>query len=471
MKTKILLLSPPSTPEEEYKKFRDLGNIQQPLGLAYLAAVLEQSGREVKIIDPNPLKLSGEDIINSIKKFRPDIIGISSSTPNFLKAIDLCKKIKKTLNVPIIIGGTHITSVPEEILKYKCFDFGIIGEGETTILELVEKIENKEDVSNVKGIAYNDGGKLNKTEPRELIKDLDSLPFPARHLIPPLEKYMPTRGTYKRLPLGTIITSRGCPYRCSFCNRAIFGNKFRHRSEKNVVDEIEILIKKFNAKEIKFWDDAINVIPERLINICNEILRRGIKIPWSCIARINGMDEPLLKKMKEAGCWQISYGIESENQKILDNIKKDLTISQIKEVVSTTNKAGIRTRGFFMLGLPGETKETMQQTINFSKSLMLDIANFYITTPYPSTDLYEDAKKSGELKKASYNEYLTNFPDEISYVPNGLTAGLIKEYQWRAYKSFYLRLQYVIKQLFRINSMEDLLNKLKNFLIIAELKK
>ena len=175
--------------------------------------------------------------------------------------------------------------------------------------------------------------------------------------------------------------------------------------------------------------------------------------------------------MKEAGCWQISYGIESGNQKILDNIKKDLTISQIKEVVSTTNKAGIRTRGFFMLGLPGETKETMQQTINFSKSLMLDIANFYITTPYPSTDLYEDAKKSGELKKASYNEYLTNFPDEISYVPNGLTAGLIKEYQWRAYKSFYLRLQYVIKQLFRINSMEDLLNKLKNFLIIAELKK
>lgn len=446
MKTKILLLNPPSTLEEEYKKFRELGNIQQPLGLAYLAAVLEQSGREVKIIDPNPLNFTIDDIINSVKKFRPDIIGISSSTPNFLRAIDLCKKIKETWNISIIIGGPHITAVPEEILKYKCFDFGVIGEGETTILELVEKIENREDASKVKGTVYNDNGRLAKTMPREFIKDLDSLPFPARYLLPPLEKYIPTRGTYKRLPLGTIITSRGCLYRCSFCDRSIFGNKFRYRSEKNIVDEIEVLINKFNAKEIKFWDDAINVIPTRVINICNEMINRGIKIPWSCIARINNMDEQILKKMKEAGCWQISYGIESGNQKVLDNIKKDLTIDQIKKVVSITNKVGIRTRGFFMLGLPGDTKETMKQTIDFAKRLRLDIANFYITTPYPGTDFYDDIKKSGELKEVSYNEYLTNFPDEISYVPKSLTAGLIKECQWKAYKSFYLRPQYIIRQ-------------------------
>ena len=387
---KILLIYPPSSLEEEFSELEDVGNYQQPLGLAYLAAVLVKENYDVKIIDSPPLEFKIEDIINEIEKYQPDIIGLSAVTPTYVRALNLAQRIKKLKDIPIVIGGPHITTMPEETINNKCFDVGVIGEAEDTIIELVDALVNNKDLSMVDGIIFKKDGKIIKNNPRAALPDLDKVLFPARNLMPDLSLYHPTPATYKKLPIGTIMTTRGCPFRCTFCCRAVFGNNCRFRSPKNVVDELELLVKKHGAKEIRIWDDTFNADPARAIKICEEIINRKLNIAWTCLARVNFAQPEVLKAMKKAGCWQISYGIESGNEQILKNIKKGITLPMVREAIRKTKKAGIASLGFFILGLPGDTEKTMRQTIDFAKELPLNAANFTICTPFPGTEIYDD---------------------------------------------------------------------------------
>ena len=255
-------------------------------------------------------------------------------------------------------------------------------------------------LSEIKGILYKENGEIKITAPRGYIQDLDALPFPARHLYPPLSEYRPVPASFIKLPLGHIMTSRGCPYQCIFCDRKIFGNSFRARSPKNVVDELEELINVHGAKEIKFFDDTFTLDKKRVLEIFKEMKRRNLKFPWSCLTRVNHVDAELLKEMKTAGCWQISYGLESGDQRMLNIMKKGTTVEQNRNAVIWAKKTGLNVRAFFVLGMPGETPESLKKTVEFAKSLPIDIVTFYSVTLYPGNELYEMAKKEGrDLKR------------------------------------------------------------------------
>jgi len=473
---KILIIYPPYSLHELYDKLEAIGNTSPPLGIGYIGAVLEKSGHIVKIIDAPTLGYSLKDILKEFKEFQPEVVGITCLTPDFHKSIDLASEIKKEKRIPIIIGGPHVTADPEETMKYDCFDFGVIGEGEETILELIERIQKNdfEDPSDIMGIIYKKNGKIIRTPPRPFIKNLDEIPFPARHLMPSFDQYHPTPASYKNLPVGTLMTSRGCPFKCVYCDRAIFGNMYRFRSPKNVVDEIELLVNKFEARELRLWDDTFNARPERVIEICKEIIRRGIKVSWTCLGRVNFVTDELIDWMKKAGCWQISFGIESGDDEILKKIKKSQTTEMVKKALTICQKHKMGTRGFFIIGLPGDTEETMQKTIDFAKSLPLDVAGFYVTIPFPGTELTETAKKTNELlisehDQFMYDQFLVNLPHKLFYLPTGLTEEIIRKYQKKAYHEFYIRPKYLLKQLFKVRGPRELFNKIKAFFVVREI--
>jgi anaerobic magnesium-protoporphyrin IX monomethyl ester cyclase len=467
---RVTLINPPWGLEQHFSKFENMASVQQPLGLAYLAAALEKSGHEVKVIDAAVLNYGYERIIVETMRHSPDIIGITCVTPSYMRTLDLAMKLKKDLGLPILIGGPHVTALAEETMRNDCFDIAVVGEGDLTVVDLIDAIRDGRDLSEVEGIAYKHDGRLIRTRPRRYVDDLDAIPFPARHLLPELNMYKPTPSAYRTLPQATMITSRGCPYHCAFCDRSVFGNRYRARTAENVTDEIELLTTEFGAKEIRFWDDTFNVDQERVISICHEILQRGLDVSWTCLGRINHMNETTLEAMARAGCWQVDYGIESGNQEILNGISKGQTLGMVQKVVKMTTKAGIGVRGFFMLGLPGETEATMSDTIMFAKSLGLTSAVFHITTPFPGTELFKIAADSGELRRdASYDEYMLGFSGDVPYVPKGLTAQCVKDFQDAAYREFYFRPSFLIKRILDIKSLKDIRRYAEAFFMVNRL--
>jgi radical SAM superfamily enzyme YgiQ (UPF0313 family) len=267
-----------------------------------------------------------------------------------------------------------------------------------------------------------------------------------------------------------MVTSRGCPHHCIFCDRAVFGNSYRARGAKSVVDEMEILVQHHGAREIRFWDDTFNLRPTRVLEICREIGERKLDVEWSCVARVSNMTEEILRSMRRAGCWQIDYGIETGNPDVLRSINKGITMDLVRRAVRLSRKMGIRVRGFFMLGLPGETEETMQQTISFAKSLPLDVAVFHITTPLPGTELFEQARSRGEISpEVTWDKYLMFSAEDLPYVTKGLTKELLRRYESLAYKEFYMRPGYILGQVRRIRTREDVTRYAKAFFTVRSL--
>ncbi|MDG6907100.1 MAG: radical SAM protein [Nitrososphaerota archaeon] len=469
---RISLISPPSTLEDFFGKLSQTGSLQQPLGVAYISSYLKRGGQSVQLVDAAALRLSIPRLISEVKSFHPDLIGISAVTPSYLKTSKVAQKLKAELGVPIIVGGPHVTSLPLETLSDPSFDYGVMGEGEITSLELLQTIESGKDLSDVKGIVYRDRQtkELRITPRREYIRNLDELPFPDRESLPPLTEYHPSQSSYRRLPLGTLISSRGCPHHCIFCDRAVFGNSYRARGAVNVVDEIELLVQKHRAREVRFWDDTFNLLPPRVIQICSEIRRRKLDIEWSCVARVTNMTNEILYAMRQAGCWQVDYGVESGNPEILKSIHKGMTMDWVRRGVRLSRENGLRVRAFFMLGLPGETEETMQQTINFAKNLDLDVAVFHIATPLPGTELYKIARERGELAEdVTWDKYLMFSAEELPYVTKTLTREVLREYSKRAYREFYMRPRFIMGQVSRIRTKEDIQRYAKAFTTIRNL--
>ncbi len=460
-KTRIALVNPPLDIKEQAGSLEDIANIIMPLGIGYVAAVLKKDGFNVKVIDCVPLKITKEKLGKILNEIKPDIVLFTATIITINNATSSAKYLKKILpkKTIFVIGGPQFTSLPEKTMKEGSFDFGIIGEGEYTALELANMIEKgKKDFGKIKSLLWYKKGKRIINPRREFIKNLDELPFPARELFPSLKYYTPAPGGYKRLPFAHMITSRGCPYRCTFCDRSVFGENFRARSPKNVVDEIEHLVRKYDVKEIKFYDDLFTRDKDRVIKICDEILKRKIDISWSCSTRVDSVSFELLKKMKEAGCWQVDYGIESGNQDVLNKMRKGITLKQSEQAVKWTKKAGIKARAFIVIGMPGETKQSIRDTINFTKKLPLDVVTFYYVVIFPGNELYEIVKKEGRLLHEDFSKYtsLIDVKDsKLHYIPEGLTEEHIKKEISRAYKEFYLRPSYLIRQALSIRSLTD----------------
>ena len=356
---KILFINPPSeTPFEKDDPY-------YPLGLLYLASILEKEGHKVLVKDYfkdswNNVK---DEIIRIVKNYSPDIVGLSCVTMNRISCFKLSRITKKiNSRIKIIMGGAHTISLYEQILLNHPIDVIVIGEGEITTPKLIKALEKNKSLKKVKGVAFKDNGKVRFTGFRKHILELDEIPFPKHELF---------REKIKKTKTATIITSRGCPFKCIFCSTSKYwGRCWRSRSAKNVVDEIEYLIEKFPYLEkIIFPDDTFILDNQRVINICNELLKRKIKINWQCAGRLDRVSEEMLRKMKKAGCKLIAYGIESGSPKMLKIIKKNITQEQIIKAIELTNKVSLNYGTFFMVGNPGESWETVKETVSFNNKL------------------------------------------------------------------------------------------------------
>ena len=339
-------------------------------------------------------------------------------------------------------------------VKPRCLASGIKPSG---LPEFIEKLEL---LKNIKGIAFRQAGQIVMTAKRELIGNLDILPFPAWDLLP-MDKYMPLANQYKRTPIVNMVVIRGCPFNCSFCsNNSVFGRQIRAMSPRRVIEQIRHVMENYGTREISFWDDMMTANKGWMYEFCDGLINGKIDITWTCYSRVDCVDKNLLKKMKAAGCWNIFFGYESGNQELLNNINKGTTLAQIEEANRLCQELGIEIRASFMLALPGETPAMARKTIDFAKKLNPDYAQFCITTPYPGTKLFETVAKYGSLTK-DFSEY--NIWNAV-FVPFGYKdREQIESMEKVAMKSFYLRPRYIWGRLKKINSFEDVKRYLKGF--------
>jgi radical SAM superfamily enzyme YgiQ (UPF0313 family) len=463
---KITLLNPPLTDKQQSGDLGNVANVILPLGLGYIGAILKKNNFEVEVIDCPALKSGTEETIHKIIETHPDLIGITATCLSFHNAVNCATKLKeKQPDIPVILGGPHLTTIPGEAMDFKCFDFGVLGEGEETMLELAGKIRNKENnFSDIKGIAYRAGNKVLLTPKRDYIKDLDNIPFPSRELFPPLSRYRPSPVAYKYLPVGHLITSRGCPYQCAFCDRKVFGNLCRFRTPENVIKEIEELIYMCGARELKFFDDTFTLKKDHAIRICELMMERRFDVSWSCLTRVDHITEELLQIMKKAGCWQIVFGFESGDDKMLKKMKKGFNTAQVKDAVKLCKKLGFNVRGSFVLGYPGETRQTIKKTITFAKRIDIDAVIFCVITPYPGSEVFEIAKRSGTLLHKDYRFYqeaVNSKTGRLAYIPEGFTEKELLKAVVKAHKAFYCGPKFILKQLREIKSPAILKKKLK----------
>jgi len=412
-----------------------------PLGLAYLAAYLEKKGIQAAIIDANAENLAPALVARKALTLKPDLVGLGTVTNTIKEAWAIAWLIKKKRDIPIVLGGIHPTLLPEESLKKNFIDLVLRGEAEISLAQLAAGVSK----TKIAGLSYNKQGKrIIHNPPSHLIKNLDSFPLPARHLLP-LAKYQ-TIGA-KQTPYATLISSRGCPYQCSFCStRAIAGQNFRPRSAENVLAEIDQLVQDYGVREINILDDNFTLDPVRVEKICRLLIKRNydLVLKNGNGVRIDRLTYPLLALMKKAGWYSLAFGIESADQQILDKNNKGLKLEKVRQVVRWCQLIGLETLGFFIIGLPGETPVTITKTINFAKSLPLDDAQFNLLIPFPGTQAREMIAQEGRILNSDWNYY--NAYGRPVFQLKNLNPSLMVKFQQQAYRQFYLRPKILLKQ-------------------------
>ena len=383
-----------------------------PLGLGYIVSYLRQHGVSASLVDCT--FLTEAEATEQVRLSKPRIIGVYSMFSMKKPALRLAKLLKAHCEL-LVTGGPLPTLRPEDFLND--FDVVCVGEGETTALELVEALKGRRSLSTVKGIVYqnrnSNGHSVVRTQPREFVQDLDALPFPARDHIDneAYKKHYRERFGYTTT---SIITSRGCPFQCDFCSRAVFGHEFRTRSAVNVVDEMES-VKALGYERVWFSDDCFTLDKKRLFGICNEIVRRGLGLEWECLSRVDTIDQDTALIMKKAGCVRVFFGLESGNDTVLRLMNKQASAQEARNAVLTTKAAGIQVGAFFIVGYPGETNQTILDTLRFASSLPLDYLSFSMPYPIPGTPLYERVKNSIEFEDLNQPKHLSLTDHKLIY--------------------------------------------------------
>jgi anaerobic magnesium-protoporphyrin IX monomethyl ester cyclase len=457
---KVVLVAPPMRPEEVWGSMSDLAEVCPPLGLCYIAAYVREKGYDVSIIDAEALKYDLAQTVAHIVDEKPDVVGFTCKTLWIVSAHKVAEALKEHIpDVPIVAGGHHPTSLPERTLKeFPSFDFLVLGEGEVTFLELLQALSNGKDVTEVDGLAFEMDGQPYLTPPRARIKDLDELPLPALDLIPPLEThYLPSLFYGIKGASFPLITSRGCPYQCTFCDRSVYGNRVTFHSPEYVLSLLEQLYHQHQVQYLVINDDNFLLKKSHMLSILDLLHSSGLKIKFTCQSRVDTLDKERLQRLKEAGCEQIMFGIESGSQAILDKMNKGVTVEQAKEAIALTKKMGLRTTGFFILGFPGETEETLKETLDLIYECKLDdlMCSFY--TPFAGAQAYQDLEEHG-----TYHEDFDNSNAmAISFVPHGTTAEMLKSYSLKYYNACYMRP-------YQLRSMRHLKALIKSFFIDME---
>lgn len=449
---RVLLLFPPMLGEERYGKLAKGGSYLPPLGLAYIAAVLEQAGHKVEILDGSVGQITTDELAGEIVGRKPGFVGISAQTPTYYRAIKCAEIIKQVdQTIAVSFGGPHPTALPAETAREKSVDFVVVGEGEYTTRDLVNALERGGDPAKVKGLWYKDRkGEPRFSGTRERIENLDELPFPARHLLD-WKSYKASSMHYKHTPAFSMMCGRGCWFGCTFCDCSkVFGRQVTMRSPESVASEVAHLVEKWGAREVMFWDDTFCINRDWVVKTCE--LLKPFNITWSVWSRVNTIDRELLRMMAGAGCWNISFGIEAGTQKVLDTIKKGITLEQAKNAVRWCHEAGIEARTTWILGLPGDTWESMMKTIDFAIEIGADYAQFQLLTVYPNTELWSSWKKYGKLLTHDWSKYTIWHP---VFIPDGLTEEQLKDATKIAYRRFYMRPSYWLSRLAKVRDTTD----------------
>jgi radical SAM superfamily enzyme YgiQ (UPF0313 family) len=451
----ILFVNPPVSQEERYGiKFKAGGQTFQT-GLALLGAITREKGYKTAILDATALEFDYDQTVKKIIKLNPKYVGITAVSISIFNAVEIIKRLNKLdSSIKVILGGPHITAVPLETMKrFKEIKIGVLGEGDITILELIKSLEDKKDLKKINGLVLRDKDKIILTKSREMLLDLDSLPLPAWDMFPDISKhYCPPAHTVKKFPATILITSRGCPGQCTFCDNKVFGRRIRGYSTDYILKMIKHLKNRYGIKEIQFRDDNFLAFKKRTKELCVKMIKDKINIVWSCAGRIDMIDKETLRLMKKAGCWQIWYGIESGSQKVLDAIKKNITLEKIRKTIKETKKAGISPCGFFMVGMPKETEENILKTIKLLLELPLDEFHMCHLTPLPGSEIYETANSYGYFD----NDWKKFSNWKTVFVPKGLTKKKLTFYSNLAFRKFYFRPRIIFQYLTRLRSFHHL---------------
>jgi radical SAM superfamily enzyme YgiQ (UPF0313 family) len=469
---KVLLINPPYT---NFEGMKESGGHLLPFNLAYLASYLRTNvDCEIKIIDTEALGLGYDEIKNILKKEKPDITGFTCLSPTINHVFRICKIIKEDIspNCFTVVGGIHPTIFPKETIENPYIDFAVISEGEITFSELVQTIKDKkEDFEKINGLYFKKNGKTLNTPPRDFIKNLDDIPFPARDLFDlKLYRSAPTKKLTSEQG-SPILTSRGCAFNCIHCvSKAIWHRQIRYRSAKNVVAEIEECINKFAIKEFNILDDNFTLNKPRAIEICQQIIDKKLPISWICFSRADTINEELISIMARAGCKKISLGLESGSQKILDLMRKQTTTEQGKKTVKLIRKYGILVHASFMLGNIGETPESARETIDFAKNLDLDNASFFITCPVPGSDLFYYARENKFISNDTPWEMFAPLTDAPPIpVQRNLSQNELIYWQKKAFREFYFRPRYILRKLKQVNSLDAIKTMIDGFKMLIRI--
>lgn len=410
---KVMLIQPPSAYHRE----------TYPLGLAYLGAILEKHGCKIKALDASALNcfMDEKDIVREVETFPPDFVGITLLINQIEKGYLLAREISR-LGIPVIAGGPHANLRPHEILNNH-FDIVVRGEGELTVLDLIDYFEGKRAIKDVLGISYrNSRGEIKDNPDRPYIENLDEIPYPARHLFPVSNYVNP--GKEENEAYWTILTSRGCPRKCIYCVsvHGAFGGRYRFRSAENVYEELVYLKENHDIHRIKFYDDTLTVNRKRINDLCDLIIQdKELNIKWTCDSRVDSVTEDLIKKMKEAGCYHIYYGIESYDPQTLKLIKKGINTEKIRKVINWTIETDIEFTMYFILGWPWENHSHINKTLSFIKSIPSNVKckySYFVPIPYPRTELYEiNHKRYGFTEWWLKENAFERFYEDNRYIP------------------------------------------------------
>ncbi len=441
----ILLISPPFASFYEGIPVRQGVPYSPTLSLPTLAAGTLSHGIRTHILDANLNQAPFDAIRRSVIDLNPRWVGITVVTPLWEEVMSTIRAVREArTGARIVLGGPHVSAMPKETLVSTEVDAVVFGEGDEALVELLKNDE----LAAIPGVAVRfSNGEIEKGPERPAISDLDALPMPAWDLYD-LHRYQTTKLLSRRSPAGWIETSRGCPFRCVYCSKHTFGHSFRTKSPVRVVDEMAHMLD-MGFREIHIADDCFTANGARAKEICELILKRGLKFPWAPVTgiRVDNVDEELLRLMHRAGCYRVYFGIESGSDEILKGVKKGISLEKVKNAVTMSKRVGLETFGFFMIALPGETIETMTQTREFAKELELDMAKMSITIPLPETPLFNQLKKDGRLLATRWSDYNLYRPARTVYKHDVLDWDTVDEHYRLFYRSFYLRPRYAIRRL------------------------
>jgi anaerobic magnesium-protoporphyrin IX monomethyl ester cyclase len=470
---KVLLINPPSENEivaDNPPVIDAVRGCNPPLGLLYLAGYLQtHAAHDIEILDTQVDGLTYDELRREIARSGADVVGLTAMTMTLidvLKTVSLVKEVRAETKV--VLGGPHVHLFPEETIRLPGVDFLVLGEGEETFADLLKHIDDPDRLGKNPGIVFRTADRVVNTGNRALIADLDALPFPARELTN-YTKYGSVLASGDTVT--TIFTSRGCPFKCAFCDRPHLGKVFRARSAKNVVDEIESCVK-LGIREFLIYDDTFTVDKKRVIDICDLIVERKLDIRFDIRARVDTVHDGMIRKLKGAGCVGINYGVEAGSPEVLKTLNKGISLDQVRNAFRMTKKQGIDALAYFMIGNPGETEKEIQETFRLIEELEPDYLHMTVLTPFPGTRIYADALNQGIVTHDVWTEFAAN-PDKDFVPPHWgehFTREALNQLLEQAYQRFYLRPGYVFRRLTKVRSLKELVKKAQAGVRILRMK-